>query len=153
MNDRITVRVCVYSTSNPIYDFIEPSLAEVPHIGDTLSFYPFDGGNIEKGKVIGRDVYYINGNDRHHHISSVYLTVKFPVEKWLHLWNDWCNDNSRKSYDKMVRGSNKFLWNMSNKGDVAFLLRHTAAFGLDNKQKLLLEAFMNSKNPNEKYYE
>ena len=153
MSERISTRVLVYSTNLPIYDYEVASLADVPHIGDMLSFVRDDTAFREVGKVVNRNVYYAVDSDTQLRVVSIRLTVKFPAEKWLCLWNEWYSDNHHKPFDKLIRGSNKYLWNCTNKGEVAFFLRHAETFGLDENKTFLLDQFMNSKNPNEKYYE
>lgn len=149
MNSNINVRVCVYTTCNPIYDYTVPCLADVPHIGDTMGFYIYPNANIEQGKIMGRNLYYAQNDEGSLYIVKIHLVVKFPVEKWFFHWDEWCSDNMSKPFDKMIRGSNRQLRNIAKREDITFLLNHADAFGLDDCRRFLLEQYMDSNNQNE----
>ena len=149
MNRAISVRVCVQTTCNPIYDYTVPCLADVPNIGDTMGLYVYPNANIERGKVMARNLYYATNDEGNLYIVKIHLTVKFPVEKWYSRWDEWCSDNQGKPFDKMIKYSNKQLRNMASSEDISFLLRHGDAFGLDDCRKFLLEQFLKSKNQND----
>ena len=148
MDRNINVRVCVYTTGNSIYDYTVPCLADVPNIGDTMDLYVYPNANIERGTIVGRDIYYAKNEEGNLYIVKIHLTVKLPVEKWYFRWDEWCSDNMGKPFDKMLKYSTKQLRNMGTREHVSFLLRHADAFGLDDCRIFLLEQYMKSNNQN-----
>lgn len=142
-NRGISVGVILRYTGKHLTHFHVSSLADVPLVGDKAVPFGKDETYMLPAEVVGREVYYVEEDGGVSQVYSVCLTVVFPFEKWLYLWQDivemyqGCSD-VRKAYRK----SDRFLLKNADTSSVEFLFHHHDAYDIGSFGVSLLHHYI-----------